>query len=634
MPGILERVNSPADLKALPVGCLSDVCAAAREVVVEAVCRSGGHLASNLGVAELTVALHYVFDFQRDRLLWDVGHQCYIHKILTGRREELRTTLRKDDGLSGFPCPEESPYDQFSVGHAGTAIATAVGLAHGDRMRGEGDRRVVALVGDASIVNGLSFEGLNQAGVLKRQFLVVLNDNSMGIAPTQGGLAEYLAKFRTSNVYEEVKRNARRMLPKLPLGKELFDTLDHIKEGIKATISPHQIFEQLGFVYVGPVDGHDVGHLVELLQSLENADHPVLLHVHTDKGKGADFAAEDPCRFHSPKAFSLANGKATIHHGEGKSWTAAFADALIEVARSDDRVFALTAAMPDGTGLGPFAMQYPDRFLDVGIAESGTVAIAAGQAKAGLRPVVAIYSTFLQRGFDQIFHDVAYQNLPVVFCIDRAGLVGSDGAVHHGFLDIAYLRGMPGMVLVAPADELEMLEALRFALTCDGPVAIRYPRETLPEPLGPSVPFELGRSRPLRQGEDAVIMAYGGTIPDALRAAEMLEEDGLAVGVVNARFAKPVDREAVSDALAGGRLVVTVEDHSRAGGFGSAVLEAAQEMQLDASRVLRLGMPADRFIAHGARRRQLADCGIDADGIARAIRQARGVSAREQTHVG
>jgi 1-deoxy-D-xylulose-5-phosphate synthase len=624
MGKLLDNIQCPADLQKLPMESLPAVCQEAREVVIEAVGKSGGHLASNLGVAELTVALHYIFDFATDRLLWDVGHQCYIHKILTGRREPLLTSLRKDGGLSGFTSIEESPYDLFSVGHAGTAVPTAVGMARGDSLRGENGRRVVALVGDASIFNGVAFEGLNQAGLLNRQFLTVLNDNAMGIAPTQGSMAEYLARFRISDLYDEVKRKTQEILPKLPvLGKGLIDTLDHVKEGVKATISPHQIFEQLGFIYVGPVDGHDVSHLVELLQTLRDVPHPVLLHVHTQKGRGAKFAVEDPCTFHSPKAFSVEDDKATISSSTGKSWTNAFADALIDLAEQDDSIFAMTAAMPDGTGISKFRTRLPDRCMDVGIAESCTVDMAAGMAKSGIRPVVAIYSTFLQRAYDQIFQEVILQGLPVIFCIDRAGLVGGDGAVHHGFLDITYLRGMPKIVLAAPADEPELRALLRFAAECNSPIAIRYPRDNIPAELDPPPPFELGRSRMMREGEDGVILAYGSPVSAALDAAAALSEEGIEVAVVNARFAKPVDRVMVHDVVSRQHgPVVTVEDHSVTGGFGSAVLEAAQEMGLDASHVIRSGMPADSFIPHGSRARQLAECRIDADGIAATIRES------------
>ncbi|MFQ5424143.1 MAG: 1-deoxy-D-xylulose-5-phosphate synthase [Phycisphaerae bacterium] len=625
MGKILSRIQSPADMRSLSMEQLLQLAREIRERIIEVVGRNGGHLASNLGVVELTMALHYVFDFRHDRLLWDVGHQAYVHKLLTGRNTRFQT-LRQAGGISGFPDPAESEYDLFSVGHAGTSIAAATGVARG--LQALEDRRcVAALVGDASIANGVAFEGLNQAGTVRRQLLVVLNDNSMGIAPTQGGMAEYLAKFRVSPVYGQLKKRVKRRLPQVPvLGKAAFDALDHLKEGLKATLSPHQIFEQLGFVYVGPTDGHDLEHLIELLRTLRNVDHPVLLHVHTEKGRGAEWAMAEPTKFHSPRPFKVEGCRVKIQTG-GRSFTAAFADAMIELADQDKRVVALTAAMPDGTGLNKFARRFPKRYLDGGIAESATVAIAAGMCKVGMRPVVAIYSTFLQRAFDQVFQEVVLQGLPVIFCLDRAGLVGGDGAVHHGFLDIAYLRGMPNMVLMAPADEPEVRAALRLAIRLNGPCAIRYPRDCVPEPVAgeTAASFEIGRSRLLCDGADATILAYGSTCRSALDASELLCAEDIHVRVVNARFAKPVDGEMVAEALTRGGPVLTVEDHSMAAGFGSAVLESAQAMGLNASSLTRLGIPPDRFIAHGSRGGQLAECGIDTAGIAAAVRDALGV---------
>ncbi len=616
---LLEQIDSPIDLRKLSTEKLPQLAEELRARIIDVVGRNGGHFASNLGVVELTIALHYCFDFSKDRLLWDVGHQCYPHKLLTGRSDRF-DSIRKPGGISGFPCIAESEYDLFDVGHAGTSIATAVGMARGDALVGR-KSKVVALVGDASIVNGVAFEGLNQAGTLDRQLLIVLNDNKWGISPTQGGFAEQLAKFRASNVYDEMKQRVKTLLPRFPLvGKPMIEALGLLKEGIKATVTPHQIFEQLGLLYVGPVDGHDVAHLIYLLNMLKDVQRPVVLHVHTEKGRGCEWAQADPGKFHSPKPFKIEAGKVTIQSGAGKSWTRAFVDALIELADQNDRVYAMTAGMPDGTGLNLFAEKFPDRCRDIGIAESCTVDIAAGLAKAGLRPVCAIYSTFLQRAFDQVFQEVVLQGHPVVFCMDRAGLVGGDGPVHHGFLDITYLRGYPNMVLMAPMDEPELLESLRFALALDRPSAIRYPRDVVPEPVPGCRPFELGVSRRLREGDAATILAYGVTATAACEAAELLAADDIEVGVVNARFAKPVDRQMVHEAFAGSRPVITVEDHSISGGFGSAIIEAATEMG-PVGLFRRLGMPPDRFIAHGSRAGQLAEVGIDAAGIAASVQE-------------
>ncbi|MEE9295002.1 MAG: 1-deoxy-D-xylulose-5-phosphate synthase [Phycisphaerae bacterium] len=617
---LLEHIQSPADVQALKIDQLPALAQEIRDRIIDVVGRKGGHFASNLGVADLTIALHYCFDFSKDRLLWDVGHQCYPHKLLTGRAGQFET-IRQAGGISGFPSIHESEYDLFNVGHAGTSIATAIGMARGDTMMGR-DTHVVAVVGDASIVNGVAFEGLNQAGTLDRQLLIVLNDNRWGIAPSQGAIAEWLAKFRAGTVYGEIKQRAKTVLPKVPLvGSALFEALDHLKEGIKATVTPLQIFEQLGLKYMGPVDGHDIPHLINLLKLLKDVPHPVVLHVHTVKGRGADWATKDPGRFHSPKPFVVQNGKVTIKSGSGKSWTRAFVDALIALAKDNKKIYAMTAGMPDGTGLDRFAKAFPDRWRDIGIAESCTVDIAAGLAKCGLRPVCAIYSTFLQRAFDQVFQEVVLQGHPVMFCMDRAGLVGGDGAVHHGFLDITYLRGLPNMVLMAPMDEPELNEAMRFGLTLKCASAIRYPRDVVPTPVPHCPPFELGVSRRLRSGEAATILAYGVTAVTAMSAAELLAAEGHQVAVVNARFAKPVDGGMVRRAFAHGRPVLTVEDHSIAGGFGSAVLETASRMGVPIESFRRLGLPDDRFIEHGSRAGQLAEAGIDVTGIATAVRQ-------------
>jgi len=615
---LLDRITTPHQLRRLSDAELSRLADELRERIVEVVSRTGGHLASNLGVAELTIALHHVFDFSRDRLLWDVGHQCYAHKMLTGRNARF-DTLRQEGGLSGFPAPSESPYDVFATGHAGTAISTASGLAWAQQLAGTDDK-IVALVGDASMVNGLSLEGINNLSLIKRQFLVVLNDNSMAIDRTCGAMAQALDRIRLTHAYSEFKHSTESFLHHLPLGHEISDALRKFRDGLKTTLRGRHVFDAWGLRYYGPVDGHNIPNLIRVLQRLAEADEPVLLHVRTQKGRGRQYAVEDPCRFHSPSAYTVHNGQAVFQEKVRPTWTQTFSRVLVEAGRRDEKVVALTAAMPDGTGLAAFRQALPDRYVDVGISESHAVAMAAGLAKAGLRPVVAVYSTFIQRAMDQIVHDVCLQNLPVVFCMDRAGLVGSDGAVHHGTMDVAMLRTMPGIVLMAPADAPELGAALDFALSLDVPSGIRYPRDEVPTDLpGPCPLFELGKARVVSRGRDGMFLCYGATVEVALQAVGRLERDsGLDIGVVNARFAKPLDVALIAKLIASGSPVMVCEDHAAAGGFGSAVLELAAERGLDASRVRLLGLP-DRFIAHAARQAQLIEAGLDADHLAAAM---------------
>ena len=616
---LLKTIHGAAQLKALPVEKLAQVADEIRQVIIDVVSRRGGHLASNLGIAELTIALHYVFDFAVDRLPWDVGHQCYAHKLLTGRAEGFEH-LRQAGGVSGFPDPDESPVDLFRTGHAGTAISTAVGLALADQALGR-TGKVVAVVGDASIVNGMSLEAINNAGLLQRQLLVVLNDNSMAIDVTQGALARTMDRLRMTRTYDDLKQAARQMLQHLPGGREIHEALDHVRHGLRTAMHGQHAFEALGFRYFGPIDGHDVAELIATLRKVASLDRPVLLHVHTVKGRGYDYAVEDPTAFHSPTSWRVESDRVIFARQERASWTSAFAAALTAAAAKNDRLTAITAAMPDGTGLAMFRQQYPDRYVDVGISESHAVGLAAGMAKAGLRPVVAIYSTFLQRSFDQAFQEVALQHLPVVFCMDRAGLVGSDGPVHHGAMDIAFLRPLPGMTLMAPADAAELAAALDCALGLEGPSAIRYPRDQVPEPLaGPCPPFEPGRARVVRPGADGVFLCYGSPVEQALLAAEKLAGEALHLGVVSARFAKPLDAALIGRLLNGGRAVVIAEDHARAGGFGSAVLELAAERGWPTAGVALACLP-DRFIPHATRAEQLAQVGLDADGLAAAARQ-------------
>lgn len=634
---LLERIHQPADLRRLTMDELVGLCEECRQRILRAVAANGGHLASNLGVVELAVALHFVYDFGPfpqgpDRILWDVGHQCYVHKMLTGRADRM-DTLRRKGSLSGFPSPLESPYDLMAVGHAGSAISTAIGIARGDAMLGRRSH-VVAVVGDASIVNGLAFEGLNSASTLRRQLLIVLNDNGMGISKPQGALAAYLERIRISTTYNEAKNLAQWLVNRLPtsVGSTLETFWHHLKEGLKSGIWPGQIFEALGIKYIGPMDGHDLPGLIAMLAELKDVPSPVLLHVKTVKGRGSTPASREPTRFHSPAPFKLNGDDVEMHTGPGRTWTAAFGDAVTELARRDRRIVALTAAMPDGTGLSTFEKEFPERFFDTGICESHLVAMAAGLAKAGLRPVAAVYSTFAQRTFDQMWQEVVLNGLPVILCMDRAGLVGEDGAVHHGFMDVAFLRPMPGIVLMAPSDEAELRRCLELAVSLDAPCAIRYPRDVVSAPdleeiIAPELreqaraPWQPGRSRVLRTGRDAAIVVYGALARSALEAAAELEADGLDVGVIDARFCKPIDAEMLCRVARAGAAVVTVEDHSLQNGFGSAVLECAAARDVPLDRITRLGLP-DRLIAHASRQQQLAEAGLDAAGIARSVRDA------------
>ncbi len=624
MSNLLESIQSPADLKNLPLDQLAPLAQEMRELIMTTVGTNGGHLAPNLGTVEICLALHRIFNFQTDRLLWDVGHQCYPHKLITGRFKNFKS-LRKKGGVCGFPDPSESPYDLFAVGHAGTGISTAVGMARADQLL-KRKTKVVALVGDASIVNGLAFEGLNNAGTLNRQMLIILNDNSMSISEPQGAFANYLEHLRVTTTYGEVKKRVQHLLEQIPYGQQLSDVAHHVKSGIKNTLAPGHIFEDLGLKYFGPVDGHDIPALLEKLNELKDLNCPAVLHIKTVKGKGYEWACDDPTTFHSPKPFRVEGCRVVIEKGSGRSWTSAFADAMVNLAKKNEKVVGITAAMPDGTGMIKLKPAFPDRYFDTGICESHATAMAAGMTKGGLRPVVAIYSTFLQRAFDQIFQEICLQGLPVTFCVDRAGLVGDDGAVHHGFCDLAFLRSQPGIVLMSPSDERELIRSLDFATTLDSPNEIRYPRDNCPaEPLGEDSPWMItrtgGKSRTLRQGADATLIAYGSMALQAIEAAKILENDGFSVAVVDARFCKPLDGEMLAQVFAKGTPILTIEDHSIVNGFGTAVVEHAQEMRYDARLVTRLGLP-DRFIKHASRNEQLKEVGLDPAGIAASVRAA------------
>jgi 1-deoxy-D-xylulose-5-phosphate synthase len=625
MDDLLRTINEPADLLNLTTEQLQHLAEEIRSLITHSVSQTGGHLASNLGVVELTIAMHRVFDFKKDRLLWDVGHQCYAHKILTGRRE-LFEKLRQEDGLSGFPNPVESDCDVFSVGHAGTSIATALGMALGAQ-HNQTDERIVALVGDASIVNGLSFEALNNLGLVKRQMLIVLNDNSMAIDVTQGAMARFLSKVRLSHTYEDLRNSTNHILERVPLlGRRMEEALDNVKKTLRMANSPSRLFESLNIPYFGPVDGHDIASLIQLFKALSELNSPAILHVYTRKGKGYSPADDNPCKYHSTGPFEV-NGSSESQVEKDHSFTAEFGDALAEMGQADPRIVAITAAMPDGTGLIKFREKCKGRCYDVGIAESVAVDIAAGMARQGLRPFVCIYSTFLQRSFDQVFQEASLQNLPVIFCVDRAGAVGSDGPTHHGFLDIGYLRMLPNMVIAAPADAFELKQALRLAVESSAPFAIRYPRDTAPLIAANTSDYTLGRSAVLHEGDsEYAICALGPVAAEASEAAQRLAERGLSITVVNARFAKPLD-PALLDLFAQGKTVITAEDHSITTGFGAALVEEAlahadrtdnQTMRDTIGRTVLLGGP-DSYIPAAARRRQLEWMGLTAEKLAQTV---------------
>lgn len=625
MGKLLDNVNSPFDLRELSVEELTLLAEEVREHITHSVSLTGGHLASNLGVVELTIALHYVFDFKTDKLLWDVGHQCYAHKVVTGRKDAF-VDLRQEGGLSGFPNPEESEYDIFSVGHAGTSISTALGMVLGAQQKGT-DEKVVAVVGDASIVNGVSFEALNNLGLAKRQMLIVLNDNSMAIDVTEGAVAKFLSKVRLSHTYEDLRRRTEKILEYLPvIGKKMEDAIHGFTKTLRMAITPSRLFESLHVPYFGPVDGHDIGSLIKLFKAIKELDRPVILHVYTRKGKGFSPADDNPSKFHSTGPFDKKDGNGFVKTGN-KTFTQVLGESLVDLAEKDDRIAAITAAMADGTGLGGFREKFPDRYYDVGIAESIGVDIAAGLAKQGLKPVVCIYSTFLQRAFDQIFQEVSLQGLGVVFCVDRSGLVGDDGPTHHGMLDIGYLRMLPNLEVIAPADADELKGALAYACGIDKAVVIRYPKDSVADAdviaSDKRPAFVSGKGVVLRDTDcDIVLAACGSIVVEALAAADKLASEGIKVGVINARFAKPIDAE-IALLFYAGKTIITIEDHSVACGFGSAVMEAisakGQQGGGTVGKVICLGA-GDEFIKAAKRPVQLEMIGISADRIAETVK--------------
>jgi 1-deoxy-D-xylulose-5-phosphate synthase len=626
---MLHRVHSPADLKALSEAELQQLAAEMRGELIRVVGLRAAHFASNLGVVEICLALHLTFDFSRDRdrLIWDTGHQIYPHKLITGRADQLHT-IRTKGGLMGYPNPLESDFDLFMTGHAGCAPSTALGLKAGDELVGHPERHSVAVIGDGALPSGIVFEALNHAGGLSKRFLVILNDNKMSICPRVGGLAYYLDRARMTTAYNDWNRRVRRLLPSIPVvGDQAERWLQQMKDAIKASVHGGMIFEELGFTYIGPIDGHDLKTLRSYLERAREMDGPILLHVLTDKGHGFEPAEKDPVKFHAPAPFqTVEDGIIPLKTSSSKAYTDAVSAALFAAMQRDPKVAVLTAAMCEGNKLQKIRETFPERFFDVGICESHAVAFAAGMAKTGARPVVDIYSTFLQRSFDQIFQEVALQNLPVVFTLDRAGVVGADGPTHHGTYDLAYMRIFPNMVVMAPGDEKDVAAMINFALGHDSPVSIRYPKTNLESIEREPQPVELGQAEILEWETDGMFLACGTLVASCLRAAERLrDQHGLRVGVVNARFVKPLDRATVFKAIEECCFVLTVEEGCLSGGFGSAVLEAANDAGLATAHVRRVGLP-DRFVLHAEREEQLAEVGLDVDGITRsALELARTV---------
>jgi 1-deoxy-D-xylulose-5-phosphate synthase len=618
---LLESINSPDDLKLLKPEQLPQLAEEIREKMINTVSKTGGHLASSLGVVELTIALHYIFDTPQDKIVWDVGHQSYAHKILTGRRERFHT-LRQHGGISGFPRREESVYDVFNVGHSSTSLSAALGMAEARCFKGE-KHKVLAVIGDGSLMAGLAWEGLNQAGHMKKDLIVILNDNELSISPNVGALSAYLTRIITGQFYNRFVNEMTSFIKTIPgIGRSVLKVVKQSEELLKRLLAPGLIFEELGFRYIGPISGHRFDHLLENLGNIKKLSGPIIVHVLTSKGKGYKPAEKDPVRFHGTGPFDVKTGKSLSKKALAPTYTKVFAKTLIKLAREDKSIVAITAGMPSGTGLDEFNKEFPERFYDVGIAEQHAITFAAGMAAEGLRPVIAIYSTFLQRSYDQILHDVCYQKLPVVFILDRAGIVGEDGATHNGLFDLSYLRSIPNIVIMAPKDENELQHMLKTALQCNGPVAIRYPRGggygvELDEELKT---LEIGKSEVLQSGGDIVILAVGATVYPALYAAKKLREENIEVSVVNSRFVKPLDRDLICDLAQKAGKVITVEENVLPGGFGSSILEVLGEMVAQGVQVKCLGIN-DVFVEHGSQSILRKKYGLDTEGIVHSARE-------------
>ncbi len=614
MSKYLNRVDSPQDLKKLSIEELPFLAREIRDTLLNTISETGGHLSSNLGVVELTLAMHYVFDSPKDKFVWDVGHQSYVHKLLTGRRDKFGS-LRQADGLCGFTRREESEHDHWNCGHGGTSISAALAFAKARDLKNE-KNDVIAVIGDGSLTAGMAFEGLNHTGHIQNDMIVILNDNEMSISANVGGMSAHLSKIMTGQVMLKIKQEIGQLLLAVPgIGKEIKRYAHKIDEAIKGVFIPGRLFEDLGFRYVGPIDGHDINALIESFQTIKDLEGPTLMHVITRKGKGYEQAEEKADVWHGAKPFDISTGE--FHKKKANpAYTNVFAEALIELAREDEKILGITAAMPDGTGISKFGKVFPDRTFDVGMAEQHGVSFAGALSIEGFNPVVAIYSTFLQRAYDQVVHDICLMNLPVTFAMDRAGIVGEDGATHQGLYDIAFLRTLPNMVVMAPKDENELRHMLKTAVYHPGPVALRYPRGSgLGVTLDPEMKeLEIGKGEVIRDGSDIAIFAYGHTVDWAKKAAEKFEKEGVSVALVNARFAKPVDKELLVRYALKARCLVTTEEHSLKGGFGSAVLEALQEEQMVHIPVKCIGL-GDIVLEHGSPSAQRKNLKLDPEGI-------------------
>lgn len=628
---LLSGIKSPKDLRGMSDATLNKLSDEIREALLTIVSDRAAHFASNLGVIELCIALHLTYDFSKDRLIWDTGHQIYPHKLITGRFGEF-STIRRRGGLMGYPNPAESEYDLFVTGHAGSSVSTVLGMKAADDLFFKDGRKSVAVIGDGALPSGIVFEAMNNAAGLNKDLLVILNDNKMGICPRVGGLASYLDKARVAPFYNGLKRDVSWLLNKLPLvGESTEKMLGGFKDALKSFLHGGMLFEEMGFRYIGPVDGHDIKSLRSYLEMVKDVKGPVLLHVFTEKGHGFEPACKDPVKFHTPSPFrrDAENEIVSVKKATEISYTEVMSDAIYDAMSEDERVCVLTAAMCAGNKLERVRDEFPDRFFDTGICESHAVAFAGGMAKSGMKPIVDIYSTFLQRSFDQIFQEVALQNLPVIFCMDRAGLCGPDGPTHHGVFDNSYMRIFPNMVVTAPGDEQEIRPMLEFALQSRSPVSIRYPKTKVENVPRSVAPIELGKAEVLSWGQDGTILACGTMLPQAVAAAERLRAEGLSVGVVNARFVKPVDEDVIVKAASVG-FVITIEENALMGGFGSAVLEAANRRNLNTERFRVLAIP-DEFVEHGDREELLADLGLDSEGLVRTAKELGLPVASSQT---